>query len=177
MKKNYLIIIGLIFTGFILFGVIHNKTNNRHSVEFFSGSHFTNYENYGPSAKIDVSPAIAWEHTSGLLKTLGWLFLVVMWGGVWYVATDRYLGKTNNQGGGNRYFLAYLVTIGPLVLSLIFFLSAYSSGLTANSAAVERSRFDGWLKSGVVEKRGEKTYIDAEGSDTLRNLFLKPWIK
>jgi hypothetical protein len=177
MKKNLLLIIALIFTGFIVFSVIHNNSNVRHSVEFFSGSKFEGYENTEPSAVIDVSPAIAWQHTSGFLKALGWIFLAAMWVGFWYVATDRYLGKTNSRGGGDRAFLAYLVTIGPMILSIIFFLSAYSSGLTSNSVAVQRERFDGWLKSGVVEKRGEKTYVDADGSDTLKNLFIKPWIK
>ena len=177
MKKNVLLVIALIFTGVIVFGVIHNISNVRHSVEFFSGSNFQGYENYGPTAVVDASPAIAWQHTSGFLKALGWIFLLAMWVGFWYVATDRYLGKTNSQGGRGRDSLAYLVTVGPLVLSAVFFFAAYSSGQSNNSAAVERARFDGWLKTGAIEKRGAKTYVDANGSDTLKNLFNKPWIK
>ncbi len=177
MNKHAFIVVASIFTVFIVFGVIHNTTNKRHSVEFFSGSNFSGYEQTVPAAQIDASPAIAWDHTSGFLKALGWVFLGLLWVGCWYVGTDRHLGKVNS-GGGEKKGLAYLFTAGPLILSVVFFFAAYSSGQANNSISVERSRFDGWVQTGAIKQRGEKTYVDGKGSDTLTNLFKgKDWIK
>lgn len=176
MKKNAMYLIGLIFTALIVFGVFHNAANTRHHVEFFAGSNFQGYENFGPSAKIDASPAIAWKQTSNFPKAMGWIMLAVMVWGMWYVGTDRYLGGSKKKGDG--VFLGYLFTAGPMVLSFLFFFIAYSSGSTSNSVGVERERFNDWLQTGAIEKRGEKTYVDAANSDTLKTLFInRKWIK
>lgn len=177
MNKHAFFIIGAIFTAAILFGVIHNTANKRHSVEFFSGSNFSAYEQTPPAAQIDASPAIAWKHTSGGLKALGWIFLVIMWAGLWFVYKDGHITNSGNSKKIN-VGLAYAITGGPLLLSMVFFFAAYSSGVSNNSVTVERSRFDGWVQTGAIKQKGEKTYVDANGSDTLKNLFVgKNWIK
>jgi NADH:ubiquinone oxidoreductase subunit 5 (subunit L)/multisubunit Na+/H+ antiporter MnhA subunit len=178
MNKNVAVIIGAIFTAFIVFALIHNTSNNRHSVEFFSGSNFSGYEQTPPAAQVDVSPAIAWkEHTPGGLKFLGWFFLAAMWAGLFYVSMDFHIKKTGGEKKENTG-LAYLVIAGPLLLSIVFFFAAYSSGQSSNSVSVLRSRFDGWVQTGAIKQKGEKTYVDASGSDTLKNLFTnKIWIK
>lgn len=163
------IIVGLIFTGFILFSVFHNMANERYSVEFFKGSNHKYYENTPDAAQIDVSPKIAWEHTPAINKWLGWIFLIVMWGAIWYVDTDRYLGKRRaNNPGGQRNGLAVVLILIPLLLCATFFFAGYSSRLD-NTIVVERSQFDSWLNTGAIEQKGEKTYIDK--ADTIRNRF------
>lgn len=179
MKKTLTrsaLFVGLGFTAFILFSVIHNWKNERYSVEFFEGSKHKYYENTPDAAQIQVSPAIAWQHVSIGNKVLGWLFLILFWAAIWFVNTDRHLGKKKaNDPGGDRNGLALGLFAVPILLSALFFLIGYSSKYSNNYVVVERSQFNSWLNTGAIEKKGEKTYIDK--ADTIKPYFNKKFIQ
>lgn len=179
MKKTFskgALIVAIMFTGFILFSVFHNWQNERYSVEFFKGSNHKYYENTPDAAQIQVSPALAWKHTPVINKVLGWLFLGLMFVGIFIVDNDYHLGKKKpNDPGGQGNGLASLIVGIPLVLCTVFFFAGYASRYSNNYTVVERSQFDSWLSTGAIEKKGEKTYIDK--ADTIRPYFDKPFIK
>ena len=170
MKKMTLagLLTGIAFTLVMLIAILHNWDNKRHTVTFFQGSEFTNYENTEGVAQVNVSPAIAWDHTSGVAKFFGFVFLVAMWVGIYLIDTKL---QDLPAGGKAAVFLL------PLVISAALFFGGYSSKYVSNYKEVYKSRFDGWLQSGAIEQKGERTYIDSETSDTLKNLFNKPFIK
>lgn len=179
MKKlidKYAVIVGIIFTAFIVFSVAYVWQNERYDVEFFSGSKHQYYENTPDAAQINVSPALAWDHVSAGAKIIGWVLLAAMWLAIWYVATDRHLGKKKpNEAGDQRNGLAVVLIAIPLVLCAASFFGGYSSKYSSNSVVIERQRFNSWLSTGAIEKKGEKTYIDK--SDSIKMLFDKPFIQ
>lgn len=169
-------IVALVFTGFLMFSVVHNWKNERYAVEFFSGSNHKYYENTPDAAQINVSPALAWDQVPAINKALGWIFLFALWFAIWFVSTDRHLGKKKvTDPGGDRSGLAIVLILVPLVLCAVFFFAGYASKYSSNYVVVERSQFDSWLSTGAIEKKGEKTYIDK--ADTIRPYFNKPFIK
>jgi len=158
------------FTLIILIAIIHNWTNDRHSVEFVEATTFTHYENTPAQARIQISPALAWETISPGRKALGFFFLAMLWVSVWIVDSNTLHGKKSiNDPEGRRPGLAILVIAIPLILSVVMFLGGYSNRFANNYAVVTKDRFDGWLSSGIVEKKGEKTYKDK--ADSIRTIF------
>jgi hypothetical protein len=144
-------------------------------VQFFAGSNFNGYEQTPPAAQIEVSPALAWEQVPTINKVLGWLFLGALWFAIWFVDTDRFQGKKKTTGPGKRQGLAVILILIPLILCAVFFFGGYSSKLSSNAVSIERVRFDEWIKTGAVEQKGERTYIDK--ADSIKPLFNKPFIK
>lgn len=169
-------VVTLIFTVFIVFSVVHNWKNERYSVEFFKGSNHKYYENTPDAAQIQVSPALAWDHVPVVNKALGWIFLIVLWGAIWFVSTDRHLGKKKvTDPGGDRNGLAVVLILIPLLLCAVFFFAGYASKYSSNYVVVERSQFDSWLSTGAIEQKGEKTYVDK--ADTIKPYFNKKFIQ
>jgi hypothetical protein len=171
------LLIGLLFTAFIGFSVLHNWKNERHSVEFFQEVIREHYENSPAVAQVQVSPAIAWQHTSGAAKFFGFFFLAVMWAGIWFVDQDKHLGKKKTVSDSTKGLngIALAIVGVPLILSAVFLFSGYSSKFVSNYVEIKKERFDGWVKSGAVEQKGEKTYVDK--ADSMKTLFNKPFIK
>lgn len=169
------LIAALAFTIILLFSVFVTWTNQRHNVEFFSGSNFNGYEQTPPVAQIQISSALAWEHTSTATKVIGFIFLGLLWLAIWFVDNDKHLGKKKpSDPGGDRNGLAAFLILIPLVLSAAFLFGGYSSKYSNNYVSVEKIRFDEWLKTGAVEQRGGKTYIDK--ADTIKPYFNKKLI-
>jgi hypothetical protein len=179
MKKiisNAGIIVGLIFTAFILFSVLYVWKNERHDVEFFAGSNHKYYENTPDAAQIQVSPALAWKQVSVFNKSMGWIFLVLIWVALWFVTTDRHLGKRKaNDPYKEANGIAVFIIALPLVLCAVFFFAGYSSKYSNNYVVVERSQFDSWINTGAIEQKGAKTYIDK--ADTIKPYFNKKFIQ
>lgn len=168
--------VGLVFTIFILISVFGTRADEKFNIVFFSGSNFIGYEQTPPAAKIEVSPALAWDHVSTSTKTLGWIFLVVMWLAIWSVDSDAVLGtKKVTDPGGTKTVIGVGIILAPLILSAIFFFASYSSQFNNNYVSVTRDRFDEWVGTGAIIKTGEDRYIDH--ADTLKSLFNKNFIK
>lgn len=167
--------LGIAFTALILFAVLHNWQNEKHQVQFFAASQHEYYENAPASAQIQISPALAWDRVPGINKFLGFLFLAAMWFGIWYVATDRHLGRkrVTDPGKPNNALAGGLIFV-PLCLSVVLFLASYSSIYSNNYVTVTKDRFDGWVQKEQVEKKGSK-YVDR--ADSIATLFDKPFIR
>jgi hypothetical protein len=180
-------IVGLGFTVFLFFAVIQNMTNDRFTVTHFAEHVREGYEAFPAITKIDVSPQLAWKDVGFGWKLLGFLSFAALWLGVFYVGTNRHLGKHKRnpdgtlsandadfKGGEARGTLAILV---PLILCLVFFFGGYSTRVANNYEEVAREHFDQWEKEGVIKKVNEKKYVDAKGSNTLKSLFDRDFIQ
>lgn len=133
---------------------------------------------------VQTSPDLNWERTESFGRKLAWLFLGAMWVAVWFVATDRHLGKntgdheTEQKAQQSRPKLGMLMVYAPLVLSAVFFFANYSSSYVSNYVQVDKPTFDSWLQEGKIEKKGEKTYVDATDEEVLKSLFQgKRWVR
>lgn len=167
--KGGSMLVAVIFTVILLFGYFARKTNERHTVHFFQGSSYTYYENSGEVAKVDVSPAIVSKNRTGRDIAAG-IMLIVLWIAVWYVSTDRYLGnKSIHVAGGSdvKPGKAIGIVALPLVLCVVLFFGGYSEKFANNYKEISKDRFDKWLQSGAIEKKGERTYV----GDSLKALF------
>lgn len=171
-----IVTLGLAFSVFIFFSVIHNASNKRFSVEFFQGVDREGYEDLSESAKIQVSPDVAWDHVGGGWKFAGWACLVLTWVAIIFVSTNGHQGnKRANDPGGDRTGLGIAIILAPVIFCCAFFFGGYSSKYVSNYESVDKVRFDEWVESGAIEKKGEKTYVD--NADTLRNLFNQKFIQ
>jgi len=171
------VLLGVLMSALIIVGIIHNRTNHRHNVEFISGSDFDGYMNTPAMAQVNISPAIAWDSVKTSTKTVGTFFLVLMWVGMWLVGSNFHVKFTRGKSASSGFWLGFAMIVVPLILSCVFFFSAFSSRYANNSVAVKKEAFDLWIQNGEVEQRGEKTYVDVNGSTRLSGLFTKPLIQ
>jgi hypothetical protein len=164
------LVAGAIMGIFMLFAVVHNKTNNRFSVVHFNEVKRVGYESEPAATKVEISPALAFKNTPSAPVVLGFIFLGLFMAAVWFVDNDYHLGKKNAANAmSNREGLAFLLILIPLLLSAICFFGWYSGKQANNYVAIERTRFDKLENSGAIVKKGERTYADPV--DSLANLF------
>src|SRR5688500_4648487 len=91
------IIVGAIFTVILMFAVVFASSNKRFAVEVFPTSAIANYEATPGYVEIQASPDVAWEKAPGILKAFGWIFFIVLWICIIYVALDKHQPKGSVQ--------------------------------------------------------------------------------
>jgi len=170
-------VVAIAWTATIIFAIVHNASNDRFSVTHFQGSQIAGYEAKLPYYNVQNSTSIAWDNSGGIGRTLGYLFLGLMWAATFFVATDRHLGKNTGdpvkeiKAQKSRPVLGIILIAIPLLLSIVFFFANYSSTYVSNFVSVEEQTFNQWVQDGLVEKRGENTYVDASEDNVLLHLF------
>lgn len=155
------ILIPSIWTVIILGCILYVKNNKRFPVTFFSGSDYV---------KVESSPSLSWSRTSSLAVLLGFIFLAIMWAVFIVLATNIITFPEKSNG-------ATWMVAAPTLLSLIFFFSGYSSRLVNNYVNVDRNEFGKWERDGLIEKKGEKDYVDVNGDKLLHAFDNKQWIR
>ena len=139
----------------------HNKTNNR-----FTITEFQSTELQAAAYRVDVSPAWAWEQTGGAARTFAYIFLVIMWVAIFLVAGDFHLRFGSEKSTAGKWMITM-----PLVLCVALFLGG-SSNVTANNyEQVSAPKFSEWVANGDIDKKGERTWVDASESKVLWHLF------
>lgn len=168
--------ISAIWTAVIIFCIVYVSQGERFDVMFVDKVPELNTQTPAASVTINASTELAWKETPIGWKIAGLAMWLVMLGGIVWIAYDNHLGKKKpDEPGGEKQGKAYAVVIIPLLLSSAFLFIGYSSSFSSNSKGVWRTRFDGWVQSGAIEKKGEKSYSDK--TDSIKNLFVGPWIK
>lgn len=135
------------------------KTNKKFPVTYFSNVGY----------RVDCSPSLAWSKNKNTSIIIGFVFFILMWVAFILAANDLITFGEHTSGAN------FLVLILEL-LSIIFFLSGYSSRLVNNYVQVNKTIFDAWVNSGAIEKRGDG-YVDIEGDVLLHSFDGKNWIK
>jgi len=172
-------IVAIVWTVIMLFAVAHNSSNERFVVTHFQYHQTPGYAAVPAYYQISGSPSIAWDKSAGFGRTLGYIFLGLMWVMTYIVATDRYLGKNTGDPDKERKAEKTRPVLGifmigvPLLLSLIFFFSNYSKEYTGVPVSVDEQTFNQWVQDGKIEQKGEKTWVDGTGDKVLLNLFSK----
>lgn len=157
----------IVWTVIMVFAVVHNASNDRFTVTHFEGIGY----------KVEASPSWAWDQSKGFGRTLGWVFLAGMWVMTFVVAADLHLGKRTNdpsreqQAARAANTKGFLMVGVPLLLSVIFFFANYSSIYSNNYVQVSDSQFTQWQSDGKIEKKGEKTWVDATEDNVLLHAF------
>jgi len=155
-------LIAAIWTAIMVFSLIHNNSNKR-----FTVTHFQETELQKEAYKVDVSPALAWDYAKGFHRTAGWIFLLVMWGAFFVVATDIYLKVFHDD----KRTIGMLLIFSPLVLSVSFFFANYSSIKSNNYVNVPAAQFKQWESERKIEQKGENTWIDKSADKVLLHSF------
>jgi len=159
--KPIMFIIAAIWTAIFIFSFIHNASNKRHVV-----THFQETELQSEMYKVDISPAIAWNEAKGFSRIAAVFFLIVMWMGFVFVATDLHLKWFSSERSDYSWF-----AFTPMILSIAFFLGNYSSIQSSNYVGIKADVFKQWELERKIEQKGANTWKDADDDKVLYHLF------
>ena len=177
MKKYLITFLAPIVWTIIIFISIGIANGNRFTAVYQPATQIPGYEAKPAFYNVQTSPDLNWEKTDSFGRLLGYIFLAIMWVMSIVVSRDGHLGKRTNdpsreqQAAKSRQALGLAMIGVPLLLSIIFFFANYSSSYANNYKQVDEQTFNQWVQDGKVEKKGEKTYIDATDDEVLKHLF------
>lgn len=179
-------VIAAAWTIFIVVSVIHNNSNHRFTVVHQTETSIKGYENQVGFYNVYTSPALNWERTASFTRTLGWIFIAVMWVAFVIVMADGHLGKKTgdptleHKAEKIAWVKGLALIFTPVILSAVSFFANYSSAYDQNFVQVDEGVFTQWVSEGKIEPKGKegKVYVDATDDKVLLHLFdNKRWIK
>jgi hypothetical protein len=142
---------------------IYVSSNDKAEVVHFAAIDRDGYEDSPAQVRIYAPYSLKWEQAPQGGIILGYLFAALSWVAVWFVATDRHLGKRSGDAATEQKVVGFRSALGVaipfvcVILSAVFLFSAYSSSLDMGSVVMTLEEYN--------------KIKDEPGA--IRNLFLK----
>ena len=122
------------------------------------------YQDEPAAVRVYAAPALKWAEAPTAGKTFGFILWALIPLAGWYVGTDRYHGKTKvNDPKPDKGWFGLLIFLVPVVLSIVFYIAAYSASLDQGSLVIT---YDEFITRFQIDQETARKIVNEGGAGT-----------